>query len=122
MTTILIILATAGIALLWRTYRYDADNQFNRIIDGWPFWIRKPLTCGLCFTFWVALGACILFSPFAELTTALPYRFALDARVMSLMTFLIQWLALGTLAAAAVYLIDTLFQISHYYKHAAHHE
>ncbi|MDB5244387.1 MAG: hypothetical protein JWN18_257 [Parcubacteria group bacterium] len=120
MTIILIVLATAGVSLLWRTYRYDSENSFNVVLDAWPFWIRKPLTCGLCFTFWIALIVSGIFSPFTHLIGDLPYRVEPEYWTAQIVAFLVGWLALGTLSVFVLYLIDTLFQISHYFKHAAH--
>ena len=114
MQTILIALATAGVALLWRTYRYDSDNQFNATLDRLPYMLRKPITCGLCFTFWVSFVTTVVFSPFQELVPILPYRFG----AVTLITFLVQWFALGTLSTFVVYIVDTFFEISHYLKHA----
>ena len=117
MPTTLIVVAVAGVALLWRTYRYDSDNKFNTVLDRLPYALRKPITCGLCFTFWISLLATIIFSPFAAAIAFLPYRFALGGAI-GVVNFLIQWFALGTAAVTVVYVVDTFFEISHYLKHA----
>jgi hypothetical protein len=121
MNTVLAILTVSGAVLLWRTYRYDEENAFNKKLDALPYLLRKPITCGLCFTFWLSLLAAIIFVPFAEWLPLLQYRFALGEAVSGLLNFLVSWLALGTATTFLVYVIDTFYQVSHYYKHAAHH-
>lgn len=118
MPTVLIVIATAGVALLWRTYRYDSDNRFNAALDRLPYILRKPVTCGLCFTFWTAFFESFVFSPFPSLVSGLPFRIVLEEGGVSVATFLVQWLALGTCATAVVYIVDTFYEISHYLKHS----
>jgi hypothetical protein len=117
METLLIVLAVAGLTLLWRTYRYDSDIGFNAALNRLPYFLQKPITCGICLTFWASLVAVLIFYPFPELITVLPYRFALGPAAVN--NFFVQWFALGTLASAVVYFIDTLFHVSHYFRHAA---
>jgi hypothetical protein len=124
MTTFLIAAAVAGTALLWRNYRYDSEIRINGALDRLPYLLQKPITCGLCFTFWISLVATIIFFPFPALIESLPYRLQLSEPVMAFVTFFVQWFALGALSTMIVYIVDTLFEASHYLKHAvgAHHD
>lgn len=122
MQTLIIAAAVTGISLLWRTYRYDPDNSFNSVLNRLPYALRKPITCGLCFTFWISLVATALFVPFGALTSSLPLRFVPGSTTEAVIMFLVEWFALGAIAAFAVYVVDTLFQVSHYYKHATTHD
>jgi hypothetical protein len=122
MDIIIVVLAVAGVSLLWRTYRYDPENPFNDKLDRLPYVLRKPVTCGLCFTFWISCVCTVILVPLANVAFALPYRFPVAAIFRSIIGFGIEWFALGTLATAVVYAVDVLFQVSHYYKHKAAHE
>jgi hypothetical protein len=109
----------AGIALLWRNFRYDTDNPANTYINQLNYWLQKPITCGLCFTFWTALIFDIFFDPLQGWLPSM--RFALGAWE-PFFAFCSAWMVLGTGATFAVYVIDTFFQVSHYYKHQTHHD
>lgn len=115
---VLIAAAVAGVSLLWRVYRYDSENPLNVYLDKLPYLFRKPITCGMCVTFWISLCATILYTPLAGIVSSLPTRFPfMNAPVVG---FVFEWMVLGTTAALFVYVIDTFYQVSHYYKHAAH--
>lgn len=120
MDTLFIAAAVTGLVLLWRTFRYDDENPLNAKLDAWPYVLRKPITCGLCITFWLALLSALLFEPFPQMMNMIALRIALPPGITDLIRFLASWLALGTLSSAMVYFIDTFYQVSHYYKHAAH--
>jgi hypothetical protein len=112
--------AVAGVALLWRNFRYDRDLSINARIDALPYLIRKPITCGLCVTFWIAGATTLVFHPFAALVASLPYRHQTLEPLRLPLEFGAQWMALGVGAVAIVYVIDTFFQISHVLKHRSH--
>lgn len=120
---ILSAVAIAGVSLLWRTYRYDDENPLNKYLDRLPYLPRKSITCGICFTFWVAFLFAIIFEP---LQGFLPEnRFDFSLGTLGMLEFIFSWMVLGSLSALLVYLIETLFQVSHYYKHesqTSHHE
>ncbi len=109
----------AGAAILWRNFRYDKENPANKYLDRLPYWLRKPVTCGVCFTYWAAGAYAIVVDPLTDWIP--PFRFPFGA-AEALMTFFFCWMILGTGAAFIVYVLDTFFEISHYYKHKAAHE
>lgn len=110
----------AGVASLWRNFRYDKENPANRFFDKLPYFFRKSLTCGLCFTFWTAFVYNILFEPLGGWLSRA--RFVFSGQTESVLAFLVSWMVVGTGAALVLYLLDTLFEVSHYYKHRAHHD
>ena len=110
-------LVVAGVALLWRNFRYDNENPANIYINRLNYWLRKPITCGLCFTYWVALVFVIFFNPLMGWLP--PLRFELGS-LQSPFVFGVSWMVVGTGAAFVVYFLDTFFEVSHYYAHQAH--
>lgn len=108
----------AGIASLWRNFRYDTDNPANAYLNKLPYFLKKPITCGLCVTFWIAFFFSIFFIPLGEWLP--PTRFFFSDTVEVLVTFFTSWMIVGTGAALILYFLDTLFEISHFYKHTAH--
>lgn len=119
-STLLVAGAVAGATLLWRTYRYDSDVAFNAYLNRLPYYFQKPITCGICITFWLSLAATIIFSPLKNAVMAVPSRFTLPQDLATIIGFGLEWLFLGMIAAAIVYAIDTVFHVSHYFRHAAH--
>lgn len=108
----------AGVALLYRNYRYDQENSLNKYIDRLPYFLNKPLSCGLCFTFWVALAYNFVFTPLDFWSPEFRYQFSNTTK--EVLTFLSSWMILGTGSGFIVYFIDTFFQVSHYFKHKTH--
>ena len=78
--------------------------------------LRKPITCGICFTFLMAFVFSILFD-FRMPSLQLKFNFN---DFDWLVSFFSTWMVLGVGSAFLVYVFDTFFQISHYYKHKAH--
>jgi len=108
----------AGVAALWRNFRYDTDNPANKYLNRLPYVLRKPITCGLCVTFWVALAFTALFDPLVSWLP--PTRFAFSETLQTILAFLSSWMALGTGSALMLYVLDTFLEVSHFYKHRAH--
>lgn len=83
--------ALAGLAVLWRNWLADHPNWTAAIkkIFG-P--LNKALTCGSCFTFWIALAFVLIFNPLESFLTAL-----LPAEILffKISAYLIQWFSLG---------------------------
>lgn len=104
----------AGTTALWRTFRYDKENPVNAYIDSWPYWARKPITCGLCSTFWIAL--CYSFTIALDPSELIPFTFTHPAYI-----FFTKWILLGSFAAIELYVFVFFFDVSHYYAHQAHH-
>lgn len=108
-------MAVAGVSALWRNFRYDTDNPANKYLNKLPYILKKPITCGICFTFWAAGVFNIFFVP---LLGWLPLqRFSLE---IPLAEFFVSWMVLGTASALILYILDTFFEVSHFYKHKAH--
>lgn len=113
-------LTITGLTLLWRNFRYDTDNPLHKHFERLPYLLRKPITCGLCITYWITFITLWFYNP---LHTTL----SLDARSLTLisesfMHFVASWMITGTVAVAIVYTIETFYQVSHTFAHRAHHE
>lgn len=108
-------LIVAGLSLLWRNFRYDDDNPIKEKLDALPYFIKKPITCGVCFTFW-----------FAFFVNSIALRdhtwwSALGNYAPSFWGFIVRffgsWMILGVTAAFIVYSFVLLFEISHVIAH-----
>ncbi len=109
--------AVAGIVALWRNFRYDTDNPANIYLDRLPYLLQKPITCGLCVTFWIAL----IFESIFAVPNALPPTHAFIPDTWTAVAgFIASWMVLGTVSAFILYMLDTFFEVSHFYKHRAH--
>jgi len=61
------VLAIAGIAVLWRNLILTSQagkGWLARWVDALPMRLSKSLTCGSCFTYWLALFFIFWFDPF----------------------------------------------------------
>jgi sterol desaturase/sphingolipid hydroxylase (fatty acid hydroxylase superfamily) len=107
----------AGTAALWRTFRYDDENPLNKKIDAWPYILRKPITCGVCSTFWIAL----IYSFGFDLSPEVLIPLSTAPWFASTFSFLAEWMLLGFAAIFQLYIFVFFFDVSHYYAHKAEH-
>lgn len=96
----------ASISILWRIFRYDTENPINGYLDRWPYLPKKLITCGVCFTFWITL----VFVLYSQYRNNIPF---------STESIFLDWMTTGFYAVMLVYVFDTFYQISHYFKHKA---
>lgn len=117
-TTIPTILTIAGFSLLWRNFRYDTDNPLYSFFENLPYGIRKPITCGLCVTYWITLLVLCIYNPL--FTYIFPALTHLPVILQYSSSFISTWMITGTVSVMVVYFIDTLYQVSHFFAHKAH--
>jgi hypothetical protein len=53
----------ASIAILWRSTLNKKPNLGKFLKKTFPAFLGTALTCGLCFTYWVALGFVLFYNP-----------------------------------------------------------
>jgi hypothetical protein len=82
--------ALAGIAVLWRNWLEDHVAWKNWLANYFGV-VSKALTCGSCFTFWIALAFVLAFDPLKSIFYAAP----LFAGSNILILYLIQWMSFG---------------------------
>lgn len=56
-------LVISSIALLWRSTLTKNKNMGKYLKNIFPIFLGKALTCGLCFTYWVALFFALFYEP-----------------------------------------------------------
>jgi hypothetical protein len=118
LTTFTIALTIAGLSLLWRNFRYDTDNPLYPFFEKLPYGIRKPITCGLCVTYWITCLILFVYNPLYA--TILPLLAHTPTLIQYVGAFIGTWMITGTVAVCIVYTVDTLYQISHFFAHKAH--
>ena len=96
----------SAIALLWRVF--SKETIIEKAIDGLPHLIKKPLTCGVCFTFWLSFFCNLIFNPVLWNISA-----------NSLINFLAHWMITGMVSVSIYYIFLTFYEGSHYLAHKA---
>ncbi len=111
-----LLLATAisAVSLLWRIF--SRHDFIKNKIEYFPYVFKKPLTCGVCFTFWLTLAALLIFTPFDG--WQLPLRWSLGF-ITDTAIFITHWFILGMGAVFLYYVFLTFYEGSHYLAHKA---
>jgi len=85
----------ASISILWRSTLNKFPKSRSKIKSIFPYFLGTALTCGLCFTYWVAFFFVLIFKPFHledfELIKNLNY-------FNNLFNFFVSWMILGLIA------------------------
>lgn len=100
---LILTLACAGLAMLWRDILIDFPKLKNAIKKHVPFPFAKMLTCGTCFTYWLSLGFVLVFQPLEQLN-------------LSYNTF-ISWMAFGIVAIIWRFGAVAIQELVHYQTH-----
>jgi len=104
-------MSVAGIAVLWRNWLEDHKN-FKKWIEKYSGGFSKALTCGSCFTYWIALFVTLVVQPLSFWTpvgdTVLFYVF---------INILLQWMALSWLSVFLRFAYVALQELVNYQVH-----
>lgn len=109
-----------AISLLWRVFRYDDDNPLKKRLDTLPYLLQKPITCGICSTFWFALIYTAFAYPVYGLTPFFPSFEVLSSSLIGFAHFVCTWMIFGLTSISLYYVFLTFYEVSHYYAHLAH--
>jgi hypothetical protein len=85
------------------------EKAANRL----PYILQKPLTCGVCRTFWFSFFAQFFFLQF-ETNFLLPY---IQGPFQTIGEFLLSWVITGMTATAIFYVVVALDEGAHYLSH-----
>lgn len=115
MTNILISsMVISAVALLWRIF--SREEFIAPKIEALPYLIRKPLTCGVCFSFWMSLLYIISFRPsFSGVSISAQ----MSPKCLFLTKFFTDWMILGMSSVFILYVFLTFWEGSHYFSHKA---
>ncbi len=107
-------LLVAGIATGWRNLLSDIPTLSN-IVKKLPYLLRKPVQCGFCFTFWLALAAVLTIDVLPGFSLVLNF----DAPVVfaSGLEVLARWMAVGMLSVIIRFGYVALQELVHYQVH-----
>lgn len=78
----------ASLSILWRSTLNKIPNSREKIKEKLPFPFGTAITCGLCFTYWVAFFVVLVFNPFSG-----ENFFYEDIGIIA--TFFLSWMMLG---------------------------
>jgi len=89
-------------------------------VDALPYLVRKPITCGVCRTFWITFVFQFLFVRFQE-NVFLPglRQGSFGGVIAGLTGFFVSWMVTGMAAVFIFYLFLTFYEGSHYLAHKA---
>lgn len=107
------VFVISAVILLWRVT--IKEKLVAKFIDRLPYLVRKPLTCGVCSTFWLSFIAQFIFvkvpSEYIPFFAAFPEN--------SVATFFASWMITGMASVFVYYLFATFYEGSHYLAHKA---
>lgn len=105
-------MAIAGFAVVWRNWLEDHAGLKAWILHAFRYGkLHKVVTCGSCFTYWLALAYTIAFAPLAPWTPAAGYGAA------PLMNMFIHWMTLAWLSVTLRFLYVALQELVSYQVH-----
>lgn len=108
-------LIISGVGILWRIFRKEPGIAPR--IDRLPHLIRKPLTCGVCFIFWISFFFLLLTEePFS---ISVPLAFEAPSLLGAAADFVATWIMLGMSSAFVFYLFLFPYEGSHWASHSA---
>ncbi|MEK7612193.1 MAG: hypothetical protein AAB407_02535 [Patescibacteria group bacterium] len=108
-------IVVAGTAVLWRSLLNNSAWLRNAVKNILPGKIAKAVTCGLCFTYWLALFAVIISDPLRGWVP--PWRFAMAVELESLLSFMTSWMAIGFGAVALRFVYVVIQESVNYFTH-----
>ncbi len=111
------ILTIAGIAVLWRNLLHDLP-KLKQFTHSLPWFFRKALNCGFCFTFWISLFFVIIFNPLHDWLP--PFRFYIPYSF--LLNILCSWMTVGIGAVIIRFGYVALQELVHYQVHELNRE
>jgi hypothetical protein len=114
--TLITAAVIAALSLLARiTLR---EKPVEALVDRLPYLLQKPITCGVCRTFWMTFISQFLFN-----TQIQNYSQIFQAYIQGLpstpVTFLVSWMITAMLAVSMLYIFLTFYEGSHYLTHKA---
>lgn len=111
-------LFVAGIAVCWRNLQTDL-NALSSALSKLPYLLRKPLTCGFCFTFWAALATALIANPLAGVSGL--WQTSVPAAWQPLADLFVGWVVVGMLAVIIRFGYVVLQELVHYQVHHLRH-
>lgn len=112
---IILTLAAAGIALIWRDLLLDFPKLKSFVKDRIPFPFSKALWCGSCFTYWLSLFFVLAADPLAGWTP--PFVAALSGPLASAARLVVVWMAFGTVAVTMRFAAVAVQELVAYQTH-----
>lgn len=119
--TLLTSITVAGAAILWRNLIYDSA-KFGGALKKLPKQVHHALTCGFCFTFWLALASVIVFNPLRSWMP--PSRMEVPNPPLPFAPFfeiIFSWMIIGTLAVIVRFGYIAIQEFVHYEVHHLNH-
>lgn len=86
------ILTVAGIAVLWRNLLKDLA-WLKHLVGKLPWILKKAVSCGFCFTYWLSLFFVILCNPLQGWLP--PLRIDLSSYLILPLQILMSWMIVG---------------------------
>jgi hypothetical protein len=111
---LVLTLAAAGIALIWRDLLIDFPKLKARV-KALPFPLGKALTCGSCFTYWLSLVFVLAIDPLGGWLPAL--TFSAPVWLHEAVRVLFSWMAFGTAAVTMRFTAVAVQELVHYQTH-----
>jgi hypothetical protein len=108
----------AGIAVCWRNLQTDLPC-LSKLLNELPWGWRKPLTCGFCFTFWVALVTTLIANPLTGVSVS--FNANLPASWFFLTDIFVGWVTVGMLAVIVRFGYVVLQELVYYQVHHLRH-
>ncbi len=102
---ILSVLTISGVAVLWRKLLHDHPQWKEWIVFRMPV-LSKALTCGLCFTYWLAFFFVLWRNPIPNWTHS-----------VLITHFFLSWMVVAFVAVFLRFLYVSLQELVHYQVH-----
>lgn len=104
----------ASHTLLWRIL--SREKLLTEKIEKLPYLIQKPLTCGVCFTFWLTFFYQLILIHSPHIFYHIDWKSHI---LIDLFYFVFYWWVTAFIAVFIYYLFLTWYEGSHYLAHLA---
>ena len=104
-------MSVAGAAVLWRNWLEDHKNFKSWIVSSLGG-LHKAVTCGSCFTYWLALLFTIIIAPLVYWTPLTNTSF-----ISFIVNTFLQWMALAWLSVFFRFLYVSIQELVNYQVH-----
>lgn len=122
-TIIISSLVVASLSILWRSTLNKIPHSREKIKKALPFFFGTAITCGLCFTYWLAFFFVIMFNPFSP--ELFPFNNFESVFIKKAAHFLISWMIIGLPAVFLRFLFALIQEKVNYMNeingHGHHH-
>ncbi|MBM3281405.1 MAG: hypothetical protein FJY91_01480 [Candidatus Harrisonbacteria bacterium] len=105
----------SAIVTLWRIF--SRESFVKSRIEALPYFMRKLLTCGVCFTFWLSFFFNFAFLPIGGWVP--PIFYAVSGTAFTILQFFVSWMITGMATVAIYYTFLVFYEGSHYLAHKA---